>query len=157
MRRVAWVDRSSLGGTLGLARHDRQATDRRHAQIDDDGFAIPQGISEELLVADMEGFGDLGGEIPRVPINVIEGNADLENLLAIAHVGGALEAHLVAEGWPETAAALGFHLGIERAQALRLQGTGIGKVRAAESRCAHRSSACPTRTRQTRRAARSRG
>src|SRR5689334_15684743 len=64
---------------------------RGHARIDEHDFLVARGVSVKLFMPEMKTLLDLGDQRRRVEIDAIEGHIDLEDLLAIAHLGRALD------------------------------------------------------------------
>ena len=78
----------------GLASRNRQPlhfADRRDAGVDEHHFLAARGVGVQFLVPDMKAVLDPVDEIGRVPVEAVERDVDLEDLLAIAHFGGTLD------------------------------------------------------------------
>src|SRR5262249_48433919 len=72
-----------------LARRHR--ADGGDAGVDEHDLLLARSIGVELLMPDMEAILDVGDQRGRIEVDAFEGNVDLEDLLAIAHLGGALD------------------------------------------------------------------
>ena len=73
----------------------RDFADRRDAGVDEDDFLAARGVGVEFLVPDVKAVLDPLDEIGGVPVETVERYVDLKDLLAVAHLGGALDSHRV--------------------------------------------------------------
>ncbi len=97
MRRCARGAAGGRPGRPGSRGRIRQPADHRDAGVDQHRLLIRERVGVELLVAAVEGGGELREQIGRLPVDRIEADAHLEDLLAVAHVGRALHQHLALE------------------------------------------------------------
>ena len=75
----------------------------------------------------MEGVGHLRDQVVAREIDAVQRHVDLEDLLAVAHVGAALHLDRPVEA-RETRAPLGFHAGEQVSQSVRRQAVGIAHM-----------------------------
>ena len=77
-----------------LFRQARQATDRRGAGIHQHHIVLAQRIGEQRLMAVVEARRNPVQQVVRLPVEAVQRDVHLEDLLAIAHVGRALDRDL---------------------------------------------------------------
>src|SRR4029079_9756888 len=71
----------------------RDSADRGDTRVDEHDLLAGRGIGVELFVLAMKTVLDPVDEIGRVPVETIQRYVDLENLLAVSHLGRALDRH----------------------------------------------------------------
>ena len=108
-----------------------------------------RGVGVELLMPTMKAVLDLVDEIGRVPVEIIQRHVDLENLFAVAHLGGALDRQRVhrttnAAGRPPAAPVRRTARAPRRPRCAGRRHNGCGSLRSAD-----RWSACPMPTAPT--------
>ena len=74
-----------------VASPSRDFADRRDARVDEHDLLAARSVGVELLVFDVKAVLDPVDEIGGIPVEAVERDVDLENLFAVAHLGGALD------------------------------------------------------------------
>ena len=91
-RTGAWTPRPPRALVL-----PRDFADGGDAGVDEHDFLAARGVGVEFFMPDVKAVLDPVDEIGGVPVEAVERDVDLKDLLAVAHLGGALDRDLSVE------------------------------------------------------------
>src|SRR4029453_8918743 len=84
----------------------RHLTDGGDAGVDEDDFLAARGVGVQFLVPDVKAVPDPVDKTSRVPVEAVERDVDLKDLLAVTHLRGALDSYWSVEPGAQPAGGL---------------------------------------------------